>query len=98
MSACIASPPVILRASWRDPVEVAAGRAAPPFQGGVAGLAAYELGDRVERLSLGRMAGWPDLICGRYDTLLAFDHHRREVLAIGPDAKRALAWLEPSPQ
>ena len=70
----------------------------PPFQGGVVGLAAYELGDRVERLGLGRMAGWPDLICGRYETLLAFDHHRREVLAIGPDAKRALAWLEPSPQ
>ena len=69
----------------------------PPFQGGVIGLAAYELGDRVERLGLGRMAGWPDLICGRYETLLAFDHHRREVLAIGPRAAEALTWLDLDP-
>jgi len=69
----------------------------PPFQGGVIGLAAYELGDRTERLSLGRMPNWPDLICGRYDTLLAFDHHRREVLAIGPGAARAVAWLDAAP-
>jgi para-aminobenzoate synthetase component I len=66
----------------------------PPFQGGVVGLAAYELGDRVERLGLVRMSGWPDLICGRYETVLAFDHHRREVLAIGPDAAGALGWLD----
>ena len=58
------------------------------------GLAAYELGDRVERLGLDHMAGWPDLICGRYETLLAFDHHRREVLAIGPGAAAALRWLD----
>jgi para-aminobenzoate synthetase component 1 len=69
----------------------------PPFQGGVIGLANYELGDRVERLGLGRMAGWPDLVCGRYETLLAFDHHRREVLAIGPGAADALSWLEAPP-
>jgi para-aminobenzoate synthetase component I len=66
----------------------------PPFQGGVVGLATYELGDRVERLGLGRVAGWPDLICGRYETLLAFDHHRREVLAVGPDVAGALEWLD----
>jgi para-aminobenzoate synthetase component 1 len=69
----------------------------PPFQGGVAGLAAYELGDRIEPLGLARRARWPDLACARYDTLLAFDHHAREVLAIGPDetaAAGALAWLE----
>jgi para-aminobenzoate synthetase component 1 len=66
----------------------------PPFQGGAIGLAAYELGDRIERLGLGRMRGWPDLICARYETLLAFDHHRRAVLAIGPDAGTALGWLD----
>jgi para-aminobenzoate synthetase component 1 len=65
----------------------------PPFQGGVIGLAAYELGDRIERLGLGRRRGWADLVCGRYETLLAFDHHRREVLAIGPAAADALRWL-----
>ena len=69
----------------------------PPFQGGVAGLAAYELGDRIESLGLARAAGWPDLICARYDTLLAFDHTRREVLGIGRnefEARAALAWLD----
>jgi para-aminobenzoate synthetase component 1 len=154
MSACIASPPEILRAPWKDPADVAAafadepfalcllsdgvgergrwsylartasetltisaddprdafaalsaligpvratGPDGPPFQGGVVGLAAYELGDRVERLGLGRMARWPDLICGQYETLLAFDHHRREVLAIGPAAARAVEWLDAPP-
>ena len=71
--------------------------AGPPFQGGVIGLAGYELGDRVERLGLGRMDGWPDLVCGRYETLLAFDHHRREALAIGPNAEAALGWLRTVP-
>jgi para-aminobenzoate synthetase component 1 len=66
----------------------------PPFQGGVIGLAGYELGDRVERLGLDRRPLWPDLVGGRYETLLAFDHHRREVLAIGPRAETALAWLD----
>ncbi|HZZ35137.1 MAG TPA: anthranilate synthase component I family protein, partial [Caulobacteraceae bacterium] len=73
----------------------------PPFQGGVAGIAGYELGDRVERLDLGRAEGWPDLACARYPAVLAFDHHRREVLGIGPDEARAqdaLGWLDaPSP-
>jgi para-aminobenzoate synthetase component 1 len=73
----------------------------PPFQGGVVGLAAYELGDRIEPLGLGRMPGWPDLAAARYETLLAFDHHRREVLAIGPNldqAQAALAWLDEPPR
>ena len=39
------------------------------------------------------MAGWPDLACGRYETLLAFDHHRREVLAIGPTTQARGARL-----
>ncbi|MGA0599697.1 anthranilate synthase component I family protein [Caulobacter sp. KR2-114] len=77
----------------------------PPFQGGVAGLAAYDLGDRIEDLGLGRLAGWPDLACAAYPAVLAFDHWNAEVLAIGrgadPDlrARQALAWLEaPAPR
>ena len=66
----------------------------PPFQGGVAGLAAYELGDRVERLGLARSPGWPDLACARYETVLAFDHFNREVLAVGADRRAALGWLD----
>jgi para-aminobenzoate synthetase component I len=157
------TPPIILRAPWRDPVEVAAACAdepftlclisdgviseslgergrwsylarapaeqlilqpsdprdalaalaallgppratragGPPFQGGIAGLASYELGERLDPLGLARMPGWPDLVCGRYERLLAFDHIGREVLAIGPDAagaRAALCWLDaPAP-
>jgi para-aminobenzoate synthetase component 1 len=89
----------------RDPFEALAAligpprqaiRDGPPFQGGVAGLASYELGDRIEPLGLGRMAGWTDLACARYDAVLAFDHARREIIAVGIDeaeARRALTWL-----
>jgi para-aminobenzoate synthetase component I len=78
----------------------------PPFQGGVAGLVAYELGDRIERLGLARLTPWPDLAAARYDAVLAFDHDRREVLAIGRgesaeaaavEAERALTWLDSAP-
>jgi para-aminobenzoate synthetase component 1 len=79
----------------------------PPFQGGVAGLFGYELGDRFEPLGLRRHDGWPDLACARYDALLAFDHQGRRVLAVGRGgdageaamrAKAARAWLDqPSP-
>lgn len=74
----------------------------PPFQGGVVGLGAYELGDRIENLGLGR-TDWPDLICARYPALLAFDHQARQVVAVGrgereADAKaraaEALTWLD----
>jgi para-aminobenzoate synthetase component 1 len=75
----------------------------PPFQGGVAGLAGYELGDRIEALGLAAHAdGWPDLAAFAYVSLLAFDHQRGEVLAIGrgdqPDEAQARAsdaagWL-----
>ena len=75
----------------------------PPFQGGVAGLAAYELGDRVEAVGLARHPDWPDLVAARYLALLAFDHERREVLAVGRGAddieararaEDAAAWLD----
>ena len=73
----------------------------PPFQGGVAGLACYEMGDRIEPLGLARLGDWPDLACARYGRLLAFDHERRRVLVVGrdpADAASALAWLDrPSP-
>ncbi|KRA66075.1 aminodeoxychorismate synthase component I [Caulobacter sp. Root655] len=95
----------------RDPFEALAGLIGgtrtvdpdgPPFQGGVVGLASYELGDRVEHLGLAR-TGWPDLACARYPALLAFDHLQRRVLAIGRGGSRsfaqaraeaALTWLD----
>jgi len=75
----------------------------PPFQGGVAGLASYELGERIERLGLRRLGTWPDLACARYPALLAFDHAAWRILAIGrgpdPDqaktsAALALTWVD----
>ena len=79
----------------------------PPFQGGVVGLCAYELGDRIEALGLQRLGDWPDLACARYPALLAFDHERRRVIAVGrggdtPEAQAraqdALTWLEMASQ
>ncbi|MBI1405551.1 MAG: aminodeoxychorismate synthase component I [Caulobacter sp.] len=77
--------------------------AGPPFQGGIAGLAGYGLGDRIEPMGRdGHEDGWPDLAVGRYPALLAFDHHAGRVLALGrgetPDRARARAceaagWL-----
>ena len=75
----------------------------PPFQGGVAGLASYELADRVEALGLPRQGAWPDLAAARYPSLLAFDSAERRVLALGRGqdeaeaqarARSALSWLE----
>ena len=55
----------------------------PPFQGGLAGLMGYELGARIEPVGHQSHPDWPDLTCGLYLQVLAFDHHRREVLAVG---------------
>ncbi len=75
----------------------------PPFQGGAAGLACYELGDTVEPVGLERHSSWPDLAAARYPALLAFDHERRRVLAVGRGeddaqagarAEDAAGWLE----
>ena len=76
----------------------------PPFQGGLVGLASYELGARAEPVVLPRAEPWPDVICGRYDGLLAFDHHDQVVWAIGVGAQskalaaKAAAWLDLPPR
>ena len=90
-----------LRALAGPPALVAAG--GPPFQGGVMGMASYELGDRVEPLGLARLEDWPDLACARYPAVLAFDQAERRAWAVGRGgddteaaaaASRALGWLE----
>ena len=63
----------------------------PPFQGGWAGLAAYELGGAFERLPRPAAppgADWPDLLLGLVDTIAAFDSvaQRAMVLSVGLDA------------
>jgi para-aminobenzoate synthetase component 1 len=75
----------------------------PPFQGGVIGLCAYELGARTEGLAPARLGTWPDLACARYGAVLAFDHLRRRIVAVGRGgsvcearrrAEAAAAWLD----
>lgn len=65
----------------------------PPFQGGVAGLAAYELGGRAQGLDLAPHPDWPHLACAFYPGVLAFDHQDRRLLALGrgQDATEARA-------
>ena len=77
----------------------------PPFQGGWAGLACYELGAQAEPVALPRHPDWPDLHAGLYLQLLAFDRRQRRVLAVGRGdtsaeartrAAEAAAWLQAS--
>ena len=74
----------------------------PPFQGGWAGLASYELGAQAEPVDLERHPDWPDMACGLYLSLLAFDRRGRRVLAVGRGedaaqaegrARAAAGWL-----
>ncbi|CAN5677415.1 aminodeoxychorismate synthase, component I [soil metagenome] len=100
----------------RDPFEAMSGllgplgetaRDGPPFQGGLAGLASYELGDRVEAVGLTRSPDWPDLAVGLYSSVLAFDHQERRVVAVGRGfdeadseqaAFEAMSWLQELPR
>jgi para-aminobenzoate synthetase component 1 len=76
----------------------------PPFQGGVVGLAAYELSAQLEATAPQARGGdWPDLTLLRYPALLAFHAGQRRALAIGrgPDPRAAaanadvaLSWLD----
>jgi len=76
----------------------------PPFQGGVVGLAAYELSAELEATApQARGDDWPDLTLIRYPALLAFHAGQRRALAIGrgcdhraaaAQADLALSWLD----
>jgi len=63
----------------------------PPFQGGLAGLCGYELGEHPTGAGPAPHDGWPDLACGLYLSVLAFDHRDREVVAIGRGDDQAQA-------
>lgn len=77
----------------------------PPFQGGAAGLFAYDLGRQLESIARPRVDefGLPVLAVGFYDVVVAFDHQddRAWVLSTGlpeqspgPRANRARKRLE----
>jgi para-aminobenzoate synthetase component I len=65
--------------------------AGPPFQGGLAGLLGYELGARLEQIGHLGHPDWPDVACGLYLEVLAFDHQTGEVFAIGRGDSEAAA-------
>ena len=74
----------------------------PPFQGGVVGLAGYELSAQLEPTAPQVRGAWPDLTLLRYPALLAFHADRRRAWAVGRGrdraaadsaALRALGWL-----
>ena len=75
----------------------------PSFQGGVLGLAAYELSANLEPIAPQARGDGPDLILLRYPALLAFHADQQLGLAIGrgPDSRTAaaradagLSWLQ----
>ena len=80
----------------------------PPFQGGLVGLASYELSARLEATApQDRGGAWPDLTLVRYPAVLAFHQGRQLGLAIarGSDpsvardlADRAAGWLQARPR
>lgn len=65
---------------------------APPFSGGIVGLASYELGAVVEPTTRQERTAWPDLAAARYEAVLAFHIASRRAFAVGPRAEDALAW------
>lgn len=68
----------------------------PAFQGGVVGLAAYELSAQLEPTAPQARGEWADLILLRYPALLAFHAAEQRVVAIGrgPDRRAAAAAAE----
>ncbi|WP_298328234.1 chorismate-binding protein, partial [Asticcacaulis sp.] len=62
----------------------------PPFTGGLIGLAGFELGPRLENLSLRAFhlgaEPWPELVLMRFSAVLAFDLHHKRRLVLGRGA------------
>ena len=65
----------------------------PPFQGGIAGLMGYELGQSFERTPKAYYDEfqWPVLSAGLYDWVIAWDHHQRRAWLISQ------GWPESDP-
>lgn len=63
----------------------------PPFQGGLAGLMGYELAARLESAGHTGHPRWPQLACGLYPAVLAFDHQTQKVTAVGRGVTQAEA-------
>jgi para-aminobenzoate synthetase component 1 len=65
----------------------------PPFQGGVAGYIGYDYGSVLERVPSTRFddLALPDVVLGRYDWVIAWDHHAGAGWLIsrgGPERRR----------
>lgn len=89
----------MLRAACAPSAGAAEG--APPFTGGIIGLAAFELGARLEHLRhrpfrIEGGSAWPELLILRYPAVLAFDHEAGTLTAFGRGAtpERAEAAMQ----
>ena len=110
----MAEPDAVASLAYNDPADIARllrdatafvtpeGRLdLPPFCGGLIGMAAFELGLRLENMKRrpfrieGRKA-WPELILMRFPAVLAFDHSAETLTAIGRGAtpRQAQAVME----
>ncbi|MEX1203908.1 MAG: aminodeoxychorismate synthase component I [Dongiaceae bacterium] len=95
----VGDPFEVLRAELaRYPLSAAPGL--PPLQSGVVGYFGYELARHLERVPVAPLddMGFPDLVLGFYDVIVAFDHRDRRawILSSGhpekdPAARRARA-------
>ena len=76
--------------AYIEPLQAAPHLDLPPFSGGVVGLSSFELGLSIEGLEhdafrLGS-TDWPELSLMVFPAVLAFDHHKQRLLAIGRGA------------
>lgn len=76
--------PLTLLAERLEPYRTVAVPGLPPFQGGAAGLAGYDLGRHLERLPAARIDEFqvPALAVGLYDVVVAWDHVERRAWLI----------------
>lgn len=90
-----ARPENVFEASYANALDalpalpVSAPDAPLPFCGGYAGLASYELGASLDRAPRLEGSGWPDIAIGYYPTAALFDHQKRMLHVVGPDAQKA---------
>ncbi|MCB9642182.1 MAG: aminodeoxychorismate synthase component I [Myxococcales bacterium] len=68
----------------------------PPFQGGFAGYFSYDLARAVEKLPTWAKddVGYPEVMLGVYEKVLAFDHATQRCWAFAKDEQQLISWLE----
>ncbi len=88
-------PLAILEGLWRE-VQGPCCPHLPPFQGGYAGFFGYDLARTLERLPVIAQddLGLPEVMLGRYEKVLAFDHLAGRCWAFARHPQQLDAWVE----